>query len=105
MVPATVAEAADSAELRLLVSPFIRFRISWVAAVNCGAYEGRVVNGELGGALAGVPVGAGLSTGDGAAVVPFDALSAPGTAPRSADDPSDMVLGERKGVSWRPLQG
>lgn len=59
-----VFDAADSAELRLVDSPFMRLRIIWVAAVNCGIYGGRVGDMDTGGVLKEEKPGAGAGLGE-----------------------------------------
>jgi hypothetical protein len=89
ILPVTEAEAADSAELRLLGSPFIRLRINCVAAVNCGTYIGRLVGGEVDGAPAGKVPGAGLGVESGTGAPPF--AGSPGASAPALGAGSDML--------------
>lgn len=59
----TDVDGPESAELRLLGSPFMRFRMSCVAALNWGTYGGLVAGMELCRAAAGAAVGVKLDAG------------------------------------------
>jgi len=88
MFPATT-DAAESAELRLLGSPFIRFRINCVAAVNWGIYGGRVAGGEsVAGVVVVVVVKAGVAAGAGLGVGAEELVP---VAPSSRDLPSGWL--------------
>jgi len=98
MFPVTDAEADDSAELKLLGSPFIRLSISCVAAVNCGMYIGRLPEGEDDGAPTGGAFGAGLGVKNKLGALPF---VGPPCAPAPAPGPAagagfDMAEEKRK---------